>query len=184
MTLPFYRETILHVKDIRTYLLTIFAFFAAGTIVGFLRPMHFPDSFRYLTEIADFLKNSSIPTIVIFLFIKNALASFLALWAGSLMGGFPLFAAAQNGYLMGAVLSLQADPLLSFLNILPHGIFELPAFFLACAIGLWRGFWIFRKNKEESYQERAQKGYFIFLRLVLPFLVIAAVIEGVRIGLA
>jgi len=86
--------------------------------------------------------------------------------------------------LLGAVLSLQENPRIGFLNILPQGIFELPAFFLACGIGLRRGFWIFRKNKEESYGERAKKGYFIFFRLVLPLLVIAAVIEGVRIGLA
>ncbi len=184
MFLPFFREIILHAREIRPYLLTVLAFFAAGASVGFFRPMFFPNSFGYLAEVADFLKNSTIPTIVIFLFIKNALASFLVLWTGILLGVFPLYAAAQNGYLLGAVLSLQENPLVSVLNILPHGIFELPAFFLACGIGLWRGFWLFRKNKEETYGERAKKGYFIFFHLVLPLLVIAAVIEGVRIGLA
>lgn len=153
-------------------------------MIGFFRPALFPGSFQYLTEIVAFLQDSSIPAIVIFLFIKNALACLLILWTGTLLGIVPLYAAVQNGYLLGAVLSLQEYPFLSFLNILPHGIFELPAFFLACGIGLWRGFWIFRKNKEEPYKERAGKGYFIFFRLVLPLLVIAAIIEGVLIGLA
>jgi uncharacterized membrane protein SpoIIM required for sporulation len=65
----------------------------------------------------------------------------------------------------------------------PHGIFELPAFFLACGIGLWCGTWLIGKDKHESYRSRAQKSYLVFFRLILPLLIIGAVIEGGSIAL-
>lgn len=49
---------------------------------------------------------------------------------------------------------------------------------------MWRGLWVFRKDKQETYASRARKGYLAFYRLVIPLLIIAAVIEGGRIALA
>ncbi|RJQ65510.1 MAG: stage II sporulation protein M [Desulfobacteraceae bacterium] len=184
MSLHFFKEAIPHAEEARLHILAAIAFFLAGVLIGFLRPDHFPGSFRYLSDLAAYLRESSALAVILFLFLKNSLASFIVLWAGTLLGIIPLMAAAQNGYLMGAVLSWQESPFISFLNLLPHGIFELPAFFLACGIGIWRGLWIFRKNKAEPYRERAKKGYLIFYRLVLPLLIIAAVIEGLRIAQA
>lgn len=184
MPLHFFKEAIHPVKEARLHLLAAIVFFLAGALIGLWSPGRFAGSLRYLSELAAILKQSSVPAIILFLFLKNSLASFIVLWAGALLGIIPLMAAAQNGYLMGAVLSLQESPFISFVSLLPHGIFELPAFFLACGIGLWRGFWIFRSKKEEPYRARAKKGYLVFYRLVIPLLIIAAIIEGVRFAQA
>jgi uncharacterized membrane protein SpoIIM required for sporulation len=114
--------------------------------------------------------------------LKNALASFITLWSGVLLGIIPAVAAVQNGALVGVVFSWKGSFSTVLLNILPHGIFELPAFFIACGIGLWRGTWVFRKNKEETYKDRARKGYRVYCRLIIPLLFLAAIVEGVRIA--
>jgi stage II sporulation protein M len=165
-------------KDVRYHVGAVLAAFLAGIIVGLYQPEHLSKSFKYFGELAGFLRDQNAVLIIIFLFLKNALASFIVLWGGALLGIVPLLAAVQNGILMGAVLSRQESVFFSLLSILPHGIFELPAFFTACGIGIWRGLWLFRNDKRETYKERVRKGYLAFFRLILPLLIIAAVIEG------
>jgi stage II sporulation protein M len=172
------------IKDAGRHIAAVLFCFAAGAFIGFQHPDRFSRSFEYLVDLAGFLKNQNAMVIIIYLFSKNALASLIALWAGALLGLVPIFAAVQNGILTGAVLSRQESIFLSVLNIIPHGIFELPAFLIACGIGVWRGMWLFRTDKQESYQERARRGYLVFFRFIMPLLAIAAIIEGGRIAMA
>ena len=172
------------IRDVRYHIGTAVVFFVTGVFVGLQKPGYFGESFRYLTEMAGYLKNQNILVITAFLFLKNATASFIVLWAGTLLGVVSLGAAVQNGLLMGAVLSRQEAPVLALLSIIPHGIFELPAFFMSCGIGIWRGTWLFRKDRSEPYGQRAKRGYRLFFRVIIPLLVIAAMIEGSLIALA
>jgi stage II sporulation protein M len=170
-------------KESRYHMYTAVAFFLAGALIGFKQPEHFGKSFNYLAELAGYLKDRNAIVVMMVLFLKKAGASFIVIWTGTLLGIVSLYAAIQNGIVMGVVLSHQKSVLLSLLNTLPHGIFELPAFLMACGIGLWRGMWLFRKDKHETYKERALKGYLVFFRVILPLLIIAAIIEGGRIAL-
>ncbi len=168
----------------RYFILASIIVFAASVMIGYFVPDQSPGSVQYLAELAAFLKGKSVFLIILFLFFKNFTASFIVLWTGTLLGIVPIAAAVQNGYLVGAVLALRGAPIAGFIDLLPHGIFELPAFFLACGMGLWRGLWIFRSDPEETYRSRALKSYFVLYRLIAPLLVVAAIIEGVRIAAA
>jgi len=170
------------IRQARYHILLGVGFFIAGGIIGFHRPGPFMNSLDYLSGLARYLENRHLLFIILFIFFKNALASLIALWSGALLGIIPALVAAQNGVLLGVVLAWKAAFADILLSILPHGIFELPAFFLACGLGIWRGTWIFRRNRKETYKERAQKGYRVYFRLIIPLLLIAAAIEGFGIA--
>ena len=178
----FLKKTVAPVKEARYHIYLAIGLFIAGACIGFKQPDRFGESLDYLAGFAAFLRDSHPLFIILFLFLKNALASFIALWSGVLFGIIPAVTAAQNGALLGVVFSWKESFSTVLLNILPHGIFELPAFFIACGLGLWRGTWIFRKNKDETYKDRARKGYRVYYRLIIPLLFIAAIVEGFRIA--
>jgi len=66
-------------------------------------------------------------------------------------------------------------------RILPHGIFELPAVFIALGMGLKFGGFIFQKEKIKSLREYFWNSLRVFLFVVLPLLIIAGIIEGTLI---
>jgi stage II sporulation protein M len=68
-------------------------------------------------------------------------------------------------------------------QLLPHGIFELPAIFISLGLGVKLGMFVFEKDKKKAFIERLRKSFFVFLTIVLPLLVIAAIIEGLLISL-
>jgi len=181
--LTFIQDTAPVIRQVGFYTAVAVICFVAGIWMGVEKPDDYQQLQHYLENLAGFLKERNVLTIILFLFLKNALTVFIVLWLGTAFGIVPLIAAVENGIVLGSLISQQDSPLLSLLNIIPHGIFELPAFFLACGIGLWRGWWLFRRDKNELYKERAQKGYRVFFRLIVPLLIIAAVIEGSLINL-
>ena len=63
-------------------------------------------------------------------------------------------------------------------RIFPHGIFELPAVFISLGLGLKLGTFIFQRNKLKAFAEFFWNSLRVFLFIVLPLLIIAAIIEG------
>jgi uncharacterized membrane protein SpoIIM required for sporulation len=70
---------------------------------------------------------------------------------------------------------------LVFLQLLPHGVFEIPALILAFALGVKLGSWPFKKNKMEHIRTNLRDSLFCYFRLILPMLVIAACIETIGV---
>ncbi len=109
----------------------------------------------------------------------NLMASYILIISGVLFGLFPAVALALNGAVVGAAIRYTgSDASRLLLHLVPHGVFELPAFFISAAIALhcgkasiqWLGF------KEIS--ARWRQGTRVFLVIVFPLLVIAAFIEA------
>ena len=79
------------------------------------------------------------------IFINNYISLAQMLFFGAIAGISPLFTLALNGALLGMTAAaataggIALIPLLA-LGILPHGIFELPAFILCGALGLKFGY--------------------------------------------
>ncbi|MBW1984577.1 MAG: stage II sporulation protein M, partial [Deltaproteobacteria bacterium] len=65
-----------------------------------------------------------------------------------------------------------------FLLLLPHGIFELSAMFIAWGIGIWRVKLLFVPNFEEAAKVSLKRIHKVYVIVILPLLLIAAVIEG------
>ena len=86
------------------------------------------------------------------------------------------------GGVMGAASLVGYSPLLTFVaGVLPHGIFELSAVFLATAAMLRVGAQLVTPQTDKSLGEifllSLADWFRIFIGLVLPLLVIAAIIE-------
>ena len=122
------------------------------------------------------------------IFLNNIMAAFTATASGILFGILPLLSALINGLIIGTVLTnlVQLTELTSFqavLSLIPHGIFEIPAFLLSLALGVALGTWPFRQEKSAFLAgvfNAAAKAYF---KIVIPFLIIAAAIETIGIEL-
>ena len=102
---------------------------------------------------------------------------------------FPLWSLISNGISSGMEFAIGSfvgaeDMFLSFLKyVLPHAIFEIPIFILSCAMGLkFCGLLIkkiFRKAKGESLKYHYEKLSEILMLYIIPFLLIAAFLEGI-----
>jgi len=74
------------------------------------------------------------------IFLHNLSVCAIMTFGGIVFAVPPVFILLMNGIPLGIVLSRSEKPLLVFVgSILPHGIFELPATFLAGALGILLG---------------------------------------------
>jgi len=115
-----------------------------------------------------------------FIFTNNIQSGFMGMFFGFFLGIFPILATFANGYIVGYVSSsvISSSGIISLLSILPHGIFELPAIFISFGMGIKFGTFIFYKNKRKYLSKFLIDSLRVFVFVVLPLLIIAAIIEG------
>jgi stage II sporulation protein M len=161
----------------------IFFFFC---LIGFLIPA--PDSIvnlirTFIQELLRETENFSHSEMVFFIISNNLKSTFFGIFLGVLFGIFPVLSAIMNGYLLGFVsmMSVGNSGFLSLFNLLPHGIFELPAIFISLGLGLRLGYSFFKEKKK--IKENLVNSFRIFLLIILPLLIIAGIIEGTLIFL-
>lgn len=102
---------------------------------------------------------------------------------------FPLGSVISNGAVMGVVfgvanrMGVENMFLTSLKFLLPHAIFEIPAFILANAMGLrfcWLIIkWIFGKGEKGALKYHFKNAPDVFMLYIAPALLVAAFIEGV-----
>jgi stage II sporulation protein M len=119
----------------------------------------------------------------LYVFLNNATTAAFAILFGLIFGIFPLLCVFANGEVLGilAFISRGTLSVLTFLaGILPHGIIEIPALILTGAVGIKIGKVvidrIFSKKKVEIKKELSL-AFSLFLKILLPLLLIAAAIE-------
>lgn len=117
-------------------------------IVGYqsLIPIVLPgiqQTFEYIDKTAATKNVFGKPfSLMIIIFLKNLSVALICFVTAKLSKGFiPGFIMLINGIVIGMFGTLASNlgmPAMSFImGILPHGIVELPALFLACAIGMF-----------------------------------------------
>ncbi len=168
-------------------------FFSLGAGIVYLAPQNgtylleeIPaEQKQLLQEMAQMVFEGSALRGALILFGNNVVASVQVMILGIALGVPSLLGLLANGALLGYImksLSLEGIPLLPFifLGILPHGIFELPAFLLSAALGLKMGFHLVfplpHKKRGESLKY-ILKEYWTLLPLVFYLLALAAMIE-------
>lgn len=185
-----YSEAFSYIYESRKFIyLAIFLFFLS-CIVGFV----FADKFSFfdsiLKDLVNQIKGLSGPKVTLFIFFNNLWSSCIAIFLGVFLGLISIFDAISNGLILGYVLHagyVQVG-LLDFLrairdNLLPHGVFELPAILISIGLGIRFGMFIFVKKWKKEFVRRARGSLDVFVYVVIPLLVIAAVIEGALIAL-
>jgi len=121
----------------------------------------------------------------LFIILNNAKSSFLGVFFGFIYGLFPLIITLVNGYILGVVsqMSVGQGGFVVLWQLLPHGIFELPAIFISLGLGLKFGTFIFQKDKSKSFKNYLINSLKVFFLIVLPLLIVAGIIEGILINL-
>lgn len=181
----YYKEAWEFFKSSKNYLFMAVMVFVLFGLIGFLFPIFFEEEiFNFIRELSLRLENYNTLELTGYIFFNNIRSSFFAMVLGLGLGLFPLFAAISNGYVLGFVArySVEASGWLILWRLLPHGIFELPAIFLSIGIGFRLGISLFRLKKKEM-KELFFKSLRFFVFVIFPLLVIAAIIEGLLIGL-
>ena len=135
---------------------------------------------EFISDLLEMTQAMSFSEITSFIFFNNLKSSFFGIIFGVVLGIFPALALMANGYVLGFVssFSVAEEGIFSLWRILPHGIFELPAIFISFGLGLKFGSFIFQKNKTESFREFLLNSLRVFLLIIVPLLIVAAIIEG------
>jgi len=178
-----------YLYSLRFYILFVSVIFICSIVLGYMGFLSdvFSEPLEWIQQLSENIKESTqqYPLWIVFLaffiviFFNNAFTCFLDIILGPLIGIFPMFSAFINGGLLGWF--AQEEGLMVFFMIVPHGIFELPAFLLSVAIGLRLGREVFKRKTERHLKKELKRGLVVFLVLILPLLLIAALIESVLI---
>jgi stage II sporulation protein M len=171
---------------LRFYFLFVSIIFIGAIVIGYNGVLSdvFSAPLEWIEELSEGIKDFTdiYPAWLIFMvffvviFLNNAFTCFLDIILGPLLGIFPLFSIILNGGLIGWF--AQKEGLIVFLAIVPHGIFEIPAFLLSAAIGLKLGREVLKGKEERHLKDELRKGLRVYLILVLLLLLIAALIES------
>ncbi|MFC1988336.1 stage II sporulation protein M [Chloroflexota bacterium] len=146
-------------------------------------PGFFAEDVAALEEIADFLSPLPLHSLFIFILLKNAFAVLVSFVLSPFFCLVPVAALILNGGILGVVSILVIqEKSLGFLlsGLLPHGIFEIPAFFIgeAAAFSFGTAVMLAVFNKERRKLLLPNLRYNLrYLGLSLVLLVIAASIE-------
>lgn len=165
---------------------TIFVFLTA-TLIGFFFPVFFVEEIKQrLLEIVKLTYGMDSWQITNYIFQNNVLASFFSIFFGAFFGIFPLIFSITNGYLIGFVSSISTNQEGFFIlwKLVPHGIFEIPAIILSIALGFRFGFYwdlFSEKYPIKILKNRVFNIIKIFIFVVIPLLIIAAILEGLLI---
>ncbi len=173
-------DSLNYIKEARRYIYFVLTLFFTAALIGFFDS----DTFVFVEDIIRDLigktEGLGLFDMISFIFVNNVGSAFLGNFLGVVLGIVPIFNALTNGVVLGYVLSkvYLISGFSDFWRLLPHGIFELPAIFISLGMGIRLGMFVFTKNKMDELRTRFVKSFKVFLFVIVPLLVIAAIIEG------
>ena len=164
-------------------LLTASALFAVTVVLGIFTPL---DSFLGMgQEFEDFLEpllTASPALLLLFIFLNNAAKALGVVVLGILLGLPGVLFVTVNGFVIGAVVSaVESAKGLKYIvaGLTPHGIIEIPMLLLATALSFMVGWESFKwlSHKESRVEAQLLASVNLYLKVVLPGLAVAALIE-------
>jgi stage II sporulation protein M len=113
--------------------------------------------------------------------INNITASLLFIISGLIIGIPPLLFIAFNGFFVGWIaysVSREMGLIFVVATMLPHGIIEIPTITFSAAMGMGLGYQLIHQlRKKGGIKEYLLDSANLFIKRIVPFLVIAAIIE-------
>lgn len=178
-----YKESWNYLKSLKNFIFAIILMFLVSAIIGyFVFPPEaiYNQILNYIEELLKLTEGKSLFELIGFIFSNNFKSSFFGIFFGIALGIFPVMAILANGYFLGFVSRLVVDEggFSVLWRLLPHGIFELPAIFISFALGLKLGSFIFAKDKKTTLVNYLRNSIRVFLLIIVPLLIIAAIIES------
>jgi stage II sporulation protein M len=171
----------------RWWILIAIFLFSAGLVFG-LMPLTgtaglSSEGITALQQLSDILLSLPLPLIALFIFFKNASALLISFALSPILCLAPVLALTFNGLLLGSVSAMVVqEKSVGFVlaALIPHGIFELPAFIIGEAAALSFGAMVilalFRKEAREHLVPSLKQNL-KYLAIAFGLLVPAAIIE-------
>lgn len=131
-------------KDLRYYMLFSFCIFIFFILLGFFFPIFYVDQvIAMIKELV--LKTQGLNTfeLIKFIILNNSYSALMGILFGILFGIIPLGIMIMNGYVLGFVSNKAVEAsgnILTLWQLLPHGIFEIPAIIISISLGIKLGF--------------------------------------------
>ena len=120
--------------------------------------------------------------LMIQIFLNNLTAALFLFLGGAVLGVVTGYVLLTNGFVIGLVMGYMTNLkgiTLSLVSIVPHGIFELSAFFIASAMGFMLAESVYREYYGSGDAADTAKGLGIkFVTIVIPMLFLAAFVES------
>lgn len=171
-----------YIKESKKFIWAVVIIFFISIVIGFLYqpPSVINTILDYIKAVLAKTEGMSLLKTICFIFTNNLQSGFMGIIYGFALGIFPVLETFVNGYVVGYVSSsaISSSGITSLLNLLPHGIFELPAIFISFGMGIKFGTFIFYKEKMKHFNKFFINSLRVFIFVVLPLLIIAAIIEG------
>ena len=178
-----FRRSWNYLRSIKTFIWLSVIFFFVLALIGFLFPIFFQEQIKELVNrVVSQTEGLSTFDLIKFIFLNNLQSSFTAMITGLVFCFISATIAIVNGYVLGFVAnkSVGVAGFLILWKLLPHGIFEIPAILISVAMGLKLGTFLFvrHKNMKRDFYDWLKNCFRVFIFIVIPLLVIAAIIEG------
>ncbi|HKY07775.1 MAG TPA: stage II sporulation protein M [Candidatus Binatia bacterium] len=182
------QERRVYLRRLLPYITGSLVLFALGILIGLIVVQRVPGARdNFADTLADFTRMfTKMPPwkLAGAIFLNNSLKTLAAVVLGAVLGIVPgIFLLANGAALAVAVTwSIQTRGLShSLMSILPHGILELPAVFLATSVGLLLGIHVLKRLRGQTaapIKDELVCGLKFYFTLVLPVLLIAALVEA------
>lgn len=179
------RDSLSYLRESRKYIYySALAFFVIAVFAFF-----FSDRLTFLDSVLENLISKTRGLegfdLALYILANNVQSAFFAIIFGSFISIVPVFNLVANGLVLGYVFSMvvESHGFIELWRILPHGIFELPAIFIAIGLGIKLGASFFTNRPLITFRERLYFSMCVFVTIILPLLMLAALIEGMLIDL-
>lgn len=191
----FFGRTFIRLLQKRLWFMAIAAFlFLLGGAFGYTAIMIDPLNLYYVlpdgmaeqidpTRLGEGHDSINSPVISTMIMTNNMRVAILAFVSGVTFGLFPIYLLLFNGLLIGALAAVYHQAGVSYAfwaYILPHGVIELTAIFIAGGAGLYMGYRMLVPGKyarKHQFLEAAKESAQLLLA-TLPLFFIAGIIEG------
>ena len=173
------------IRSLKPQIIFIISLFSAGIILGFTDSLNLNEFINSIIgDLMNTFKNYRGFELFFRILLNNTKATAIMLFSGIFLSIFPILGTLMNGMMIGFVfqspqLTAGRPAYLIFIQLLPHGVFEIPALILALALGVKLGGWLFKKKKREHLKTTIKESFFCYVRVIFPMLIIAACIETI-----
>lgn len=175
-----------YIKNSWKYILILTCIFLFSLITGLIVSLKdLGLSENYLATLKDsfgWIKTLSPLSIMLVIFLNNAVKSLFSIVLGAGFGLIPILFIAGNGLILGLVasqVSKEQGIVFVLAALLPHGIIEVPMVLVSAGLGLRLGYFMYLSLQGRKMDLRYEliESLRIYVRIIMPLLFIAAVIE-------
>ena len=172
-----------YIKESRRYIYFVIGLFFVFALIGYFveTPKVIEEQIlKVIQELLAKTEGMNQLQLTNFIFWNNLQSGFIGLVFGVVVGIVPFIVSVFNGYLLGFVakIVIAEEGVLILWKLLPHGIFELPAIWISFGLGLKFGSFLFQDKIGASFKKFLWEGLRVFVFVIFPLLLIAALIEG------